>query len=71
MLAAVDNASGVSMMLALARALAQHRGTLKRSFLFVSLTGEEAGLIGAQVPTTRVCACVCAAVARACVRVRA
>lgn len=57
---AVDNASGVSMMLTLARALAQHRGTLKRSFLFVSLTGEEAGLIGAQayvanppVPLTR------------------
>jgi hypothetical protein len=40
------------MMLALARALAQHRDTLKRSFLFVSLTGEEAGLVGAQVRNT-------------------
>ena len=56
-------------MLTLARALAQHRGTLKRSFLFVSLTGEEAGLTGAQVPTT--CACVrvrvCGRCARLCV----
>ena len=65
MVAAVDNASGVSMMLTLARALAQHRGTLKRSFLFVSLTGEEAGLTGAQVPTTCACARACGRCVRA------
>lgn len=39
-------------MLALARILASNRTNLKRSFLFISLTGEEAGLLGAQAYVT-------------------
>jgi len=44
---AIDNASGVSVMLALAETLAKLK-VMQRSVLFVSLTGEESGLLGAQ-----------------------
>lgn len=40
------------MMLALARALAMYRHQWRRSFVFLSLTAEETGLLGAQVSTS-------------------
>jgi Zn-dependent M28 family amino/carboxypeptidase len=43
---ALDNASGTAVMLELARAFAAMQPRPKRSILFVSVTGEEAGLLG-------------------------
>lgn len=42
---AMDNAAGIAIMLETARALKKH--SLKRSVLFVAVTGEEKGLLGA------------------------
>lgn len=44
---AVDNASGVGMMLALADAFARHTERPARTLLFVTFTAEESGLLGA------------------------
>jgi hypothetical protein len=44
---AVDNASGVAVMLETARAF-QEEGTPRRSVLFVALVGEEKGLLGSE-----------------------
>jgi len=43
---AVDNASGVALLLELARAAADARWRPKRSLLFLSVTAEEQGLVG-------------------------
>jgi hypothetical protein len=43
---ALDNASGVAVVLAAAKALAQMKGTMKRSILFILFGGEECGLLG-------------------------
>ncbi|HKS81002.1 MAG TPA: M28 family metallopeptidase [Candidatus Acidoferrales bacterium] len=43
---AVDNASGTSALLEIARAFAGEHDRPKRSILFVAVTGEEAGLLG-------------------------
>jgi Zn-dependent M28 family amino/carboxypeptidase len=43
---AVDNASGTSALIEIARAFAGERVRPKRSILFLSVTGEEAGLLG-------------------------
>lgn len=52
---AVDNASGTSALLEIARAFAENKDRPKRSLLFIAVTGEEAGLLGsdyyAQHPT--------------------
>jgi hypothetical protein len=47
---AVDNAVGVGLLLQMGRSFAAHTKTnkLQRSIMFVSLTGEEAGLVGAK-----------------------
>jgi len=45
---AIDNASGVASMLAIARALAQLPQPLSRSVVFLSPTAEESGLLGAK-----------------------
>lgn len=53
---ALDNASGSSILLELARAFKRMHPQPRRSILFVSVTGEEAGLLGsdyfAHYPTT-------------------
>jgi peptidase M28-like protein/PDZ domain-containing protein/PA domain-containing protein len=41
-----DNASGTAGLLELARTLAQNRGALKRSVIFIAFSGEELGLLG-------------------------
>ncbi len=41
-----DNASGVAVMLEVARGLATHQPKLKRRVVFVAFTGEERGLLG-------------------------
>lgn len=43
-----DNASGVSMMLALAEKFALTKGSHKRSMIFISFSGEEEGLLGSK-----------------------
>ena len=43
---ALDNASGSASMLEIARAYSQMKARPRRSILFVSVTGEEAGLLG-------------------------
>jgi len=43
---ALDNASGVALMLESARVLARHAGKIRRSIVFIALTGEEKGLLG-------------------------
>jgi Zn-dependent M28 family amino/carboxypeptidase len=52
---ALDNASGVSAMLEIARAFSEMPTPPRRSILFLAVTGEEAGLLGsdyfAHVPT--------------------
>ncbi len=52
---ALDNASGVSMLLTLARAFSELKVKPRRSIMFIALTAEEAGLLGsrhfAQNPT--------------------
>jgi Zn-dependent M28 family amino/carboxypeptidase len=45
---AMDNALGVSVMLEAARQLADAKTKPKRSLLFIALTGEEKGLLGAE-----------------------
>ena len=45
---AMDNASGVSIMLAVARAFAQSAERPRRSILFAAVTAEEDGLLGSQ-----------------------
>lgn len=44
---ALDNAAGIATMLEVARAMAQAPDKPRRSMLFVAVTGEEKGLIGA------------------------
>ncbi len=44
---AVDNASGVAMLLTLADAFAKHTARPARSLVFATLTAEESGLLGA------------------------
>ncbi len=44
---AMDNASGTSVMLETARLFSEMKEKPKRSILFVSVTGEEKGLLGA------------------------
>lgn len=41
-----DNAMGVAALLQLAKALKKHQSEIKRSVIFIFLTGEEKGLIG-------------------------
>ena len=60
---AVDNASGVALLLELARAASEARWRPKRSLLFLSVTAEEQGLVGSAyaakhlpVPADRVAA---------------
>ena len=43
-----DNASGVSMLLNLAKYYAEKRETLRYNLLFIAFAGEEAGLIGSK-----------------------
>jgi Zn-dependent M28 family amino/carboxypeptidase len=45
---AMDNASGVASILEIARLLHEDKTALKRSILFVAVTGEEKGLLGSQ-----------------------
>lgn len=45
---AVDNASGVAMMIEVARGLAEQKRTLPRDIYFVATAAEEMGLIGAR-----------------------
>ncbi len=45
---ALDNASGVAQMLEIAKAFTKLPTSPKRSVLFIALTGEEAGLLGAK-----------------------
>jgi Zn-dependent M28 family amino/carboxypeptidase len=45
---AMDNASGIATLLETAAALRQAGAKLKRSVLFVAVTGEEKGLLGSQ-----------------------
>lgn len=42
----LDNASGIAMMLEMARAFSTMQPRPKRSILFIAVTGEEAGLLG-------------------------
>ena len=44
---ALDNAAGVAILLETARVLSAERDTLKRSVMFLVVTGEEKGLLGA------------------------
>jgi hypothetical protein len=50
---AMDNASGSAMLLDLARSLKRGHDKLKRSVLFVWVTGEEKGLLGSRYYATR------------------
>jgi len=45
---AMDNASGVAVLLDVAASLKEHPENLKRSLLFVFVTGEEKGLLGSK-----------------------
>ena len=44
---ALDNAAGIATLIETARVLAAERDQLKRSIMFVAVTGEEKGLLGA------------------------
>jgi len=48
---ALDNAIGVSVLLELANQLSHQKNLLKRSILFLALTGEEKGLLGSSYYT--------------------
>jgi len=48
---ALDNAIGVSVLLELAKQFSKEKITLKRSILFLALTGEEKGLLGSSYYT--------------------
>jgi hypothetical protein len=50
---AMDNASGSAMLLDVARSLKHNHDKLKRSVLFVWVTGEEKGLLGSRYYATR------------------
>jgi len=50
---AMDNASGSAMLLDVARSLKRNHDRLKRSVLFVWVTGEEKGLLGSRYYATR------------------
>jgi Zn-dependent M28 family amino/carboxypeptidase len=50
---AMDNAAGAAVLLEVARSLKRTHETLKRSILFVWLTGEEKGLLGSRYFATR------------------
>jgi Zn-dependent M28 family amino/carboxypeptidase len=43
---ALDNSSGIALLLESARVLAQHAGKPRRSIVFIAVTGEEKGLLG-------------------------
>jgi Zn-dependent M28 family amino/carboxypeptidase len=45
---ALDNASGVAMLLESARVLAANASRIRRSILFIAVTGEEKGLLGSE-----------------------
>src|SRR6202022_1622039 len=45
---AMDNASGTAVLLDVAASLKKHPENLKRSLLFVFVTGEEKGLLGSK-----------------------
>jgi Zn-dependent M28 family amino/carboxypeptidase len=45
---AMDNASGIALLMDVARALSTQREQLKRSVVFVAVTGEEKGLLGSR-----------------------
>jgi len=49
---AVDNASGVAAVLSVARAFAQLKDKPKRSIVFLTVTGEEQGLLGSEYYAT-------------------
>lgn len=51
--AANDNASGPSIMIEVARALAAHRAELRRSVVFVAFSGEEEGFLGSEAYIAR------------------
>ena len=51
--AANDNASGPSIMIEVARALAAHRSELQRSVVFVAFAGEEEGFVGSDAYIAR------------------
>ena len=46
---AMDNAAGVAVLLDVAASLKKHPEKLKRSLLFVFVTGEEKGLLGSNI----------------------
>jgi hypothetical protein len=48
---ALDNAIGVSVMLELARQFSESNNSVKRSIIFLALTGEEKGLLGSSYYT--------------------
>ncbi len=54
--AANDNASGPSILVEVARALAAHRAELKRSVVFVAFSGEEEGFLGSEAYIARMAA---------------
>ena len=54
--AANDNASGPSIAIEVARALAAHRSELRRSVVFVAFSGEEEGFLGSQAYIARMSA---------------
>jgi hypothetical protein len=54
--AANDNASGPSITIEVARALAAHRTELRRSVVFVAFAGEEQGFVGSEAYVARMAA---------------
>ena len=54
--AANDNASGPSIAIEVARALASHRSELRRSVVFVAFSGEEEGYLGSEAYIARMAA---------------
>jgi Zn-dependent M28 family amino/carboxypeptidase len=45
---AVDNATGIAVLLEIAREFKRHHASLKRSVMFMAVTAEEKGLLGSQ-----------------------
>lgn len=43
-----DNASGVSALLTIAKEIAKHKNSFKRSIIFIAFSGEEEGLLGSK-----------------------
>jgi Peptidase family M28 len=54
--AANDNASGPSIAIEVARALAPHKSELRRSVVFVAFSGEEEGFLGSEAYVARMAA---------------